>query len=403
MKTEIMNENLNVLINKFDVLYKILGNSNAITLPENELIEQLKCYSILNDNNNEDIIEYLRKLQILNTFSNTFNKEEINYNNKWRLKILGLLCYRLIQIQNNKSEIEFKSYIKSLTNEEINELYINSKNALIVPQPLPASTFNISDIIKEMVIGQANHHLIDELTLYYQTNKPETLLYPSSGCDYSIIDYFKTIGNSIFSENNVFIFVDFDSINYNLFFNDPLYTITTFEFRTNFRENSTLKIVKLSNSYRTDWIISFDNTKNEELLKELLRKEITIENIFCKVDGITNGMGGITGVFSIPTPLYLCFSHILKTKRITTQFGTPFFNHVENSWLENTLDSFKLWLTENLTPEQVNSICEKIKDRSFLEILNDLSHEIQMTDEKYQSHMLNHQDFPMEFYCVTLK
>ena len=115
MKTEIMNENLNVLINKFDVLYKILGNSNAITLPENELIEQLKCYSILNDNNNEDIIEYLRKLQILNTFSNTFNKEEINYNNKWRLKILGLLCYRLIQIQiqNNKSEIEFKSYIKS--------------------------------------------------------------------------------------------------------------------------------------------------------------------------------------------------------------------------------------------------------------------------------------------------
>jgi len=282
-------------------------------------------------------------------------------------------------------------------------LYINSKNALIVPQPLPALTVNISDIIKDVVIGQANHHLIDELTLYYQINKPETLLYPSSGCDYSIIDYFKTIGNSIFSENNVFIFVDFDSINYNLFFNDPLYTITTCEFRTNFRENSTLKIVKLSNSYRTDWVISFDNTKNEELLKELLRKEITIENIFCKVDGITNGMGGITGGGSIPTPLYLCFSHILKTKRIISQFGTPFFNPVENSWNENTLDSFKLWFTDNLTPEQVNSVYEKIKDKSFLEILNDLSHEIQMTDEKYQSHMLNHQDFPMEFYCVTPK
>ena len=44
-----MSANLNALIRQFDRLYGIISNSSALTLPENELIEQLKCYSILND------------------------------------------------------------------------------------------------------------------------------------------------------------------------------------------------------------------------------------------------------------------------------------------------------------------------------------------------------------------
>ena len=397
-----MNKNLYTLIRKFDSLCKILGNSNAIKLTEKELVEELNCYSILNNNNNKDIIEYFKKLQILNSFSQTFDKEELNYNNKLSLKILGLICHRLIQIQNNKGLIEFKSYINSLTNEEINELYINSKNALMLPDSMPASKFNISDIIKEVIIGQANHPLIDELKLYYQTNNPETLLYPSSGNDFNaIIEYFKEFGNSIFSENNVFIFVDYDISYHYLSFYDPSTSITTSEFRTRFREGSSLKIIKLENSRRTDWIISFDNTKNEELLKELLRKEIKIDNIFCKVDGIIAGMGGVEDSFSIPTPLYICFSHILKTKRIITQFGLPILSQIESSWLNNSIDLFKSWIEYNLTSEQSNFIIEKIKEMTFLEILSDFGHELLMNDERYGCSILNTQDLHLDYYLVT--
>jgi hypothetical protein len=221
----------------------------------------------------------------------------------------------VIAASNNRIEEKVGNYSKGLVP------YIRSISSEITPE-------------SEVVLA--------EFEQFIQEKNRGVLLYPSSHNDDSDIQFMNKKGSDLFNQQHqVFIHIDYDD--------EPgPYFQQGFQFEIVlpliFGENAKLRISKVELKKKSIWILFFASCKNEEVLKELISNEIGIDTLFCKCDGITQGMGGPEG-FRVETMFYGCFFRALHLKRIITEYGTEFYlnrQRVENNYAETIQ-----WVQEN--------------------------------------------------------
>jgi hypothetical protein len=380
-------------------------NLQLLEFDNEELVSNLKEYSILNYESNI-LNEQVRVIKrAIHPFSLIDCNEHIN--NKLPLRILLLLYYRMLKKCiaegiNTEIDPELRNYINNLDPTEKEHIYQGVVKDLC-GEPSPSRGSNIAHILRNVISdSNVNDPLFMEFEEYCR-NQRSILFYPSSNTDISDINYFNERGNNIFSEHNIFIHCDYyEHTNISI---PDIYVRQEVSLATNFSNASRLIIHKLKNQCNEIWLLFFSCTRNEQLLVPLLQNRIAIDTIFCKCDGILYGMGGPDEAegFSIPTALYICFYQLLSLKRIITQFGLHFFEalpHGEQQLadLQESIISFRSWLSANLYPEIANPILSQIEDRTFIEIIAGTGTEIRMTDE-YRPRLLDNTIEP--FYLVT--
>lgn len=239
----------------------------------------------------------------------------------------------------------FKSFVDSLSNEE-KEMIWHQANMDIETTTFYYENYSggivqyIRSISRE--ITPESEVVIAEFEQFIQGKNRGVLLYPSSYNDDSDIEFMTERGSELFNQQHqVFIHIDYDRVN-----GPNFHQVAQLEIVIPliFRENATLRISKVELKKKSIWILFFASCKNEEVLQGLISNEIGIDTLFCKCDGITQGMGGPEG-FRVETMFYGCFFQALHLKRIITEFGTEYYLNRRRA--ENYYAEIIQWVQEN--------------------------------------------------------
>jgi hypothetical protein len=404
MNEQISTARQNHFIKGFPIFFKFknLSQDWLMSLTEEELIQKLKQFEPFHFSS-----RFMKIFHFTSRFLGFWNTQ-MEMGNLSEFRTVMLVYYRLFQrcfgrhgvqfsevrsLQNSDVEI-LRKFVTGLTDSDIYELFKRAHEDLQSRIHSTPSTNLIKVLHFMFPVSGFDQELLNELKDYLDSD-PNICLVPSSGRDFSAENFFSTVGNNLFGVHSVFIHIDrfsqFLSINH-IF---PNSQISKANIEINCFGIANLEIFKIDQNGLLKWVLFFNQSLNEAVVKIFIQNKVRIETILCKLDGITHGNGRPEEGYAVSTPLYTLFSNELRIKRAISEYSTNFFNNRGLESQNYLLQEFKKWVQSEFSEEISRPILLRIQDQSFSQLIIQEAEE-HLINDKFSPYIQS--DYPFSLF-----